>query len=76
MTEAEEIAALRKQVEALSGVVRRIYADKMPDTWFVSGELGEKDGNGLPERITVCPAYGCDWVQVYQRTDQTAGPEW
>lgn len=54
-------------------IIQRVYAEHLPDTWFVSGELGEKDQNGLPKLIEVCPAYGCDWVQIYERTDRTIG---
>lgn len=54
-------------------IIRRIYVDHFPDTYFVSGEIGHKDQNGLPEYIEVCPAYGVDWTQLYQRTDRTIG---
>lgn len=57
-------------------VIRRVYAEHLPDTWFVANELGDKDKNGLPKYIEVCPAYGCDWTQIYERTERTTGPEW
>lgn len=44
--------------------------------YFICGEGGTKDGNGLPERLHVCPAYGADWIMLYQRTDKTSGPEY
>jgi hypothetical protein len=44
--------------------------------YFISGEQDNKDNNMLPEYITICPAYGCDWSQHYVRTDKTSGPEW
>jgi hypothetical protein len=44
--------------------------------YFVCGEGGTKDDNGLPERLHVCPAYGADWIMVYTRTDKTSGPEY
>ena len=37
---------------------------------------GAKDDNNLPNHIHICPAYGCDWFQVYEKTDKTFGPEW
>lgn len=46
------------------------------DVYFICGELGEKDQNGLPENILICPAYGVDWFQVYKKTDQSHGPEY
>jgi hypothetical protein len=44
--------------------------------YFICGEGGTKDDNGLPERLHVCPAYGADWIMVYTRTDKTSGPEY
>jgi len=54
-------------------IIRRIYVEHFPDTYFVCGEMGEKDQNGLPDRIEICPAYGVDWSQIYERTDRTIG---
>jgi hypothetical protein len=51
-------------------VIRRSYPENFPNTWFVAGQNGEKDQNGLPQYVWVCPAFGVDWVQVYERTDQ------
>jgi hypothetical protein len=39
--------------------------------YFLSGAHGVRDGNCLPEYIHVCPAYGCAWSQIYQRTERT-----
>lgn len=36
-------------------------------SYFICGEGGEKDINGLPERISVCPAYGADHSEIYVR---------
>lgn len=44
---------------------------EMTGAFFVSGSHGVRDRNQLPEYIQVCPAYGCDWSQVYVRTDRT-----
>lgn len=68
--EIEEIMVLLEKQQV---VIRRIYAEHLPDTWFVCGELGPKDSNGLPKYIEVCPAYGCDWSQIYERTERTVG---
>ena len=75
------------EVEAYEGelaMLRRCYqlvkhtglAEKMGDIYFISGEGGEKDKNGLPDRIHVCPAYGVDWFQVYEKTKSAVGPEY
>ena len=70
---AAEIERLKEKCDRQAMVIRRIYPENFPDTWFVGGELGEKDQNGLPKFIEVCPAYGVDWTQVYERTDRTIG---
>lgn len=72
-----ELEELRKRVELYQRVVKHtVLSDKLGDVYFICGEAGEKDTNNLPEKILICPAYGVDWFQVYERTDRTAGPEW
>jgi hypothetical protein len=63
----EEVETLKKGYEAAMKIVRSTYPDKFPDTYFICGEGGEKDNNGLPDRVLVCPAYGADWFEVYER---------
>lgn len=70
---ANELEAQLDLLAKQQTIIRRIYAEKLPDTWFVCGELGEKDQNNLPKYIEVCPAYGVDWSQLYERTDRTIG---
>ena len=45
-------------------VLRKIFLHSNPDkfegVYFICGETGGKDELGLPEYITVCPAYGVD----------------
>lgn len=73
---AEEIARLKSLVDVAGVIFRHNLTPDKGFNYFISGEGGTKDTNGLPERLLLCPAYGCDWVQVYERTDVTAGPEW
>lgn len=75
MTEAYpgELEELRK----IRSIVRHIgLAEKLGDIYFISGEMGSKDLNGLPEALLICPAYGLDWSQIYTKTEKTTGPEW
>lgn len=44
---------------------------EMTGEFFLSGGHGDKDLNQLPEFVRICPAYGCAWEQVYQKTDKT-----
>ena len=48
---------------------------EMTGAYFLTGGHGEKDGNMLPEFVTVCPAYGAGWEQVYEKTDRTVSYE-
>jgi hypothetical protein len=70
---ADELEEILKLLEKQQKIIRRIYVDHFPDTYFVCGESGSKDQNGLPDRIEVCPAYGVDWSQIYERTDRQIG---
>lgn len=63
-----ELKKLRK-INAL--IKHQVLAERVGDIYFICGEAGEKDDNNLPERIFICPAYGCDWFQVYDRTEIT-----
>jgi hypothetical protein len=65
-----------KKLRMIQEVVRHQLADRLSDMYFICGESGEKDQNGLPDKIYICPAYGVDWFQIYERTDKTFGPEW
>ena len=48
---------------------------EMTGAYFLSGGHGEKDDNMLPEFVTIVPAYGCAWEQVYQKTERTISYE-
>ncbi len=68
-----ELAMLRKCFKL---VKHTGLAEKMGDIYFICGEGGQKDQNGLPDRIYICPAYGVDWFQVYEKTQSAVGPEY
>ena len=68
-----ELRKLRKLYELIKHID---LAEKLGDIYFICGEGGEKDKNNLPERIHICPAYGVDWFQIYEKSDRTFGPEW
>jgi hypothetical protein len=74
----ERLNFLEKKIKLLEKVemyLKTSYPDKS-GSYFICGEGGTKDDNGLPERLHVCPAYGADWIMVYTRTDKTSGPEY
>lgn len=68
-----ELKKLRKLYEM---VKHMDLAEKLGGIYFICGEAGEKDQNNLPQQIHICPAYGVDWFQIYEKSDKTFGPEW
>jgi hypothetical protein len=73
---SDEIERLRAKCDKQAMIIRRLFPEMSPDTYFISGQQGTADDNGLPEEIHVVPAYGCDWSMVYRRANKTSGPEW
>lgn len=73
MSAADELEEILDLLAKQQKIIHRIYVEHFPDTYFVCGEHGEKDQNGLPKYIEVCPAYGVDWSHIYERTDRTIG---
>lgn len=71
-----ELDEYKQAYEASMRIIKSIFPENFPDIYFISGERGCKDANGLPERLHICPAYGVDWFQIYERTDNTWGPEY
>ena len=75
--EVEAFEGELRSLRELKAIVRHeLLAEKFGDRYFICGEGGEKDRNNLPKQIHVCPAYGVDWFQVYERTDKSWGPEY
>jgi hypothetical protein len=75
---ADRIEYLSKKLKLLEKTDMYLKTNYPEHTgfYFICGEGGTKDGNGLPERLHVCPAYGADWMMLYTRTDKTSGPEY
>lgn len=71
-----EIQRLRYKCDMQANILRRLTPDKFPDTLFISGVLGERDFNNMPQKLLVVPAYGVDFSYIYERTEKTTGPEW
>lgn len=44
----------------LRKIVVHTHSDKYPGIYFICGESGDKDLDGLPERILICPSLGAD----------------
>jgi hypothetical protein len=77
-----ESAALRETAEYITTLeaalkayekLRNLIISTNPErlnTYFINGEGGTKDSNGLPERIYVCPAFGADFSVIYTRAPE------
>lgn len=77
ITEAiQELERLQNKCNMQSDFIKRMMPDKFSDTLFIHDTLGKKDQNNMPEKLLIVPAYGCDWAQVYVRTEETTGPEY
>lgn len=72
----DEIERLIKKCDFQANILRKLSPERFPDTIFISGTLGERDQNNMPEKLLVVPAYGCDFSYIYERTEKTTGPEW
>ena len=50
--------------------LKKVWIHSSPEksgAYFICGEGGEKDTMGLPEFISVCPAYGLDGFAYYKK---------
>lgn len=71
-----EIERLQDIVTRMGRIYKHLNAENHPGVYFIHGSLGSYDDNGMPEKLMVVPAYGCDFSYIYQRTEKTTGPEW
>lgn len=72
----DDITRLKNKCDMQATILRRLTPESHPDTLFISGVLGERDMNNMPEKLLVVPAYGVDFAYIYERTNKTTGPEW
>lgn len=60
-------------LEKTETILRHSSAEKLHGVYFICGEGGDKDDMGLPDFISVCPAYGLDGMAMYKKhTDYSA----
>ena len=58
--------ALTEENRRLKFILSKLLPDRTGD-YFITGEAGEKDRNGMPEDLIVCAAYGSDAIYRYRR---------
>lgn len=62
--------------QKLKTILKHSKAEKLEGVYFICGESGEKDDVGLPEYISVCPAYGSDGIAMYKKHKDYSAPGW
>lgn len=70
---AKDVEAMIKALDVYSRERHRfLHANpEITGQFFLAGGHGEKDDNMLPQFVTICPAYGAAWEQVYEKTGRT-----
>jgi hypothetical protein len=63
-----------KQFELLKKIFVHVQPEKFEGVYFICGEGGEKDQMGLPEFISVCPAFGLDGFAMYKKHTEYSAP--
>jgi hypothetical protein len=71
-----DVERLREKCDKQAMILRRLAPEKFPDTLFISGVLGKRDQNNMPEKLMVVPAYGVDFCYIYEYNGKTMGTEW
>jgi hypothetical protein len=73
----EKVVSLRRALDLYERERARFRHahPEMTGVYFLSGGHGIADDNELPQYVRICPAYGCNWEQVYEKTDRTISYE-
>ena len=69
-----ELRKLREENEKWRKIFKHAEAERFEGVYFICGEGGPKDAMGLPEKISVCPAYGLDGFAIYTKTSDYSAP--
>ena len=62
--------------QKLKTILKHSKAEQLEGVYFICGEGGEKDSMGLPEYISVCPAFGLDGFCYYKKHTEYSAPGW
>lgn len=60
--------------QKLKKIFTHAKAEQLEGVYFICGEGGEKDSMGLPEFISVCPAFGLDGFCYYKKHTEYSAP--
>ena len=63
-----DIDEAANRIEKMNYFLRHnAFAEQHFGVYFICGESGEKDINGMPEQVHICAAYGSDAVYRFSR---------
>lgn len=64
----DDINALKAENEKIKNILYKLFPEKSGH-YFISGQNGSIDIDGLPDYIHITPEYGCDFVVAYKKMD-------
>ena len=70
----ERALEAEKRLAVYQSVIRSLYPE-ISGYYFICGYGGATDDNGLPERLSVCPAMGVGWSVTYTKTSEVQNVE-
>ena len=70
----EDVELAIHRIEMMNKFLRHnAFPEKHFGVFFICGEAGEKDTNGIPEEVHICPAYGSNVVYRFARGKSFGG---
>jgi len=70
-----DLAKAREKDIRITQILCKAFPEKSGH-FFICGEAGEKDNNGLPDTVFICPAMGVDWSVAYRKDRVYGAPGW
>lgn len=64
---------LEEENKKLKDMLRAILAKDGP---FICGISQNKDEQGLPDYVEICPAHGAEGSAVYKKVSNYSAPQW
>ena len=62
----KENERLKTKCDNQANILKHMFPERYSKTYFICGQIGSTDENGLPDKIIVCPAYGSDITEIYE----------
>ena len=75
--EEDAVVTITQKEYELFQRLKKIWVHSVPEKsgqYFICGECGVRDEMGLPEYISVCPAFGLDGFASYKKHTEYTAP--